>query len=633
MGKPDGKLEGKADGHALGRANPLPPSTAAKSAPASGRAKVAPPPALLAPPSTTGRTVAAGVPRFPRTLPVGSAVAPVEAAGGATGAGLLAAAALDAGAASSFRDNMSQAVVTRKGPIATTTKARALVFTPTFIEAPDYNDAMAASRGGSRDGSQDGSTGPSSGAPAGGEKPSVRPSKPPTSRFGRLARLTALAPKAVPMAAEAVRRRLGVTRSEDEEREARAKLLTNAKQTAEAMLKTLGEMKGLPLKFGQMASYIDGLAPPGYEEKFQSVLKKLQQKAPPLSPSAAVRVITEELGGPPAEIFAEWESDPFAAASIGQVHRAVTRGGDRVAVKVQYPGIDKAIENDLKSLGMLEQMIAPVGRRYHTKETLDEVKAVFLAELDYGREAETADVFRRIHEDDPQVVIPRVFHSLSARRVLTCEFIDGMDYGTFCETASQDERNAAGQTIGRFMFRALYRHGLLYADPHPGNYRFLGGGRVAFLDFGCAKLLPAGLVSGMKGCVIAAQDGDWDTFYRACEDVLGFDSSDPDGWKLYTEYTKFVLQPFMVDAPYRHTKEAAREAVTFLVRGGKKMVFKGDDRVPHLPKPIHMPADHTFVNRLQWGLASVLAGLSCEANWRRMTAAWIRGPLSPLPQR
>jgi predicted unusual protein kinase regulating ubiquinone biosynthesis (AarF/ABC1/UbiB family) len=391
-------------------------------------------------------------------------------------------------------------------------------------------------------------------------------------------------------------------------------------------------MKGLPLKLGQMASYIDGLAPPGYEEKFKRVLARLQAKAPPLSREAPIKVITSELGAPPDEVFDMWEPDPFAAASIGQVHRAMTRGGDHVAVKVQYPGIDKAIENDLKSISMLETMIAPVGRRYHSKETLDEIKAVFLAELDYAHEAETLHIFRRIHAEDPDIVIPRVHSSLTTRRVLTCELIGGVDYATFCERAPQVDKNAAGQTIWRFMFRALYRHGILYADPHPGNYRFLGGGRVAFLDFGCSKILPKELVLGMKRYVVALQDGDMDEFYRACVEVLGYDPEDKEGWQLYTDYTKLVLEPLVRDAPYRHTHEGAREAVAFLVRHGKKIVFRPDETLPNLPKPIHMPTDFTFVNRLQWGLASVMAGLGAEANWRRIMDPWLRGPLHTLPR-
>ena len=348
---------------------------------------------------------------------------------------------------------------------------------------------------------------------------------PPVSRLGRLARLGALAPRAIPIAAEAVRRAVGGRRSEDDEAQARRRLVQNAKKTADAMLKTLGEMKGLPLKLGQMASYIDGLAPPGYEERLQRVLARLQQKAPPLSAEAAVRVVREELGAAPSEIFARWESEPFAAASIGQVHRAVTRAGERVAVKVQYPGIDKAIENDLKSLSLLESMIAPIGRRYQSKEALEELRRVFMAEVDYRVEADAADAFRRVHEGDDAIVIPRIVHSLSSRRVLTLEMMDGVDYAVFAEQATAADRNAAGETLARFMFRALFRHGLLYADPHPGNYRFLGGGRVAFLDFGCHKRLAPHLVAGMKRYITALQRDDLDEFLRACVDVLGYDPS------------------------------------------------------------------------------------------------------------
>jgi predicted unusual protein kinase regulating ubiquinone biosynthesis (AarF/ABC1/UbiB family) len=459
----------------------------------------------------------------------------------------------------------------------------------------------------------------------------ARPDAPPTSRLGRLARLGALAPRALPMAAEAMRRAIGGERDEDEERASRERILGSAKKTAEAMLKTLGEMKGLPLKLGQMASYIEGLAPPGYEEKFQSVLQKLQQKAPPLSREAASRVIKEEIGAPPEDVFVQWEADPFAAASIGQVHRATTRAGERVAVKVQYPGIDKAIQNDLKSLSLLESMIAPVGRRYHSKETLDEIRDVFLAELDYRHEAEVASTFRAIHADDDAIVIPNVHHSLTTRRVLTTDLVGGVDYQTFCERAPQADRDAAGQTIWRFMFRALYEYGLLYADPHPGNYRFLGGGRVAFLDFGCSKKIPDDLVAGMKRYVVAAQNGDEEEFERACVEVLGYERNDEESWKLYVAYTKMLLEPFTRNAPFRHSKHHARECIAFLVRGGKKIVMKPGEALPHLPAPVHMPADFTFVNRLQWGLSSVMGGLEAEANWREITDPWLHGPVKELP--
>ncbi len=467
---------------------------------------------------------------------------------------------------------------------------------------------------------------------------------PPLSRIGRLARLGALAPRVLPIAADAVLRGRGrpagaggapgeapAEQGDGADEAARLRLAKNAKKTAEAMLKTLGEMKGLPLKLGQMASYIDGLAPPGYEEKFQRVLAGLQQNAPPLSPEAAVKVVRAELGAHPRDVFARWEDQPFAAASIGQVHRAVTSGGDHVAVKVQYPGIDRAIENDLKSVALLEAMIAPIGRRYRSKEVLDEIRAVLLAEVDYGKEAEAVEAFRRVHQGDERIVIPRVVHSLSTRRVLTLELMGGSDYAEFCEHAPQSERDAAGVTLARFMFRALWGHGLLYGDPHPGNYRFLGGGRVAFLDFGCHRLIPSPLIEGMKRYVVALQRGDLPGFYRACVEVLGYDPDDPESFALYTDYVKLMLKPLVVDAPFRYDKRFARESVAFLVRGGKKIVFKPDQALPSLPAPVRTPTDFTFVNRLQWGFASVLAGLSAEANWRRVVEPWLHAPVAPAP--
>lgn len=461
------------------------------------------------------------------------------------------------------------------------------------------------------------------------DDPTKSKDKPPTSRFSRFTRLASLAPKGLPLAIEGARRALGVKRSEEDEAKAQARLAEDTKKAADAMLKTLGEMKGLPLKIGQMASYIDGLAPPGHEERFQEVLKGLLDKAPPLSPEAADTVITAELGAAPAEIFAEWERVPFAAASIGQVHRAVTKAGDHVAVKVQYPGIDKAIENDLKSVSLLKTMI-PMSDKLHTRQTIEELREVFLSELDYGREAEMADLFRRIHASDPDIVIPRVHHGLTTRRVLTTEYLDGRGYAEFTRDASQEERNRSGEAIWRFMFRALLKYGILYADPHPGNYRFLRDGRVGFVDFGCVKVIPADLVNGMKRYMVAAMDEDWDAFDRACVEVLAYDRDDP-SWELYRSYTIELMKPICAYEPWVCSAESAREAVSYLSRGIKGLAMKEGDLLPRLPYIPKMPKEFTFVNRLQWGLASVMGGLRTEAVFRDIMDPLVRTGVDPLP--
>lgn len=454
--------------------------------------------------------------------------------------------------------------------------------------------------------------------------------KPPTSRLGRFARLASLGTKGIPLAIEGAKRVFGKEkpRTPQQLQEERERMKREAKKAAEAMLKTLGEMKGLPLKIGQMISYIDGIAPPGYEERFQDVLKQLQDKAPPLSPEAAVEVVVEELGAHPTEVFAEWEIEPFAAASIGQVHRATTKGGEVVAVKVQYPGIDKAIRNDLKSVNLLQTMMGPLSSKVNAKDTLAEFTEVFLSELDYTREAEMADVFRRIHKDDADVVIPRIKQALSTQRVLTAEMIGGRSYEEHCKTASQEERNRSGMTIWRFMFRALLKHGYLYADPHPGNYRFLDDGRVAFLDFGCVKKISPDLIAGVKRYMSTAMDGDWEAFDRACIEVLDYKPDDP-SWDVYRDYTIELLRP-VCESEWRCTPEVARRTVTSIAAGVKSLTFREGETLPTIPHVPHMPREFVFMNRLQWGLASVMGGIGTVGNFREVTEPWIRNPVKPV---
>ena len=277
---------------------------------------------------------------------------------------------------------------------------------------------------------------------------------------------------------------------------------------------------------------------------------------------------------------------------------------------------------------MLEVVVAPLSRQYQSKETLAEITQVFLNELDYGLEAENTDLFRRLSADLPDVVIPHVYHSLSTRRVLTNELMGGIGYEEFRQTANQEQRNRAGKTIWTFMMRSLLKHGVLYADPHPGNYRFLDDGRVAFLDFGCVKRLPAEMVDGLKGYMAAVMDANWAEFDRLCAEFMGMDPSDKKSWDLYRSYTLELLIPIATNAAFECTPESAREAVQYLVRGHRKLIKEAEGG-PRLPAPMRMPFDLTFVNRLQWGLASIMGGLGTRARFRELTEPWVRCELEP----
>ena len=255
-----------------------------------------------------------------------------------------------------------------------------------------------------------------------------------------------------------------------------------ALQTAEDVASTLGTMKGVLMKLGQMASYIDnGLSP-----SVRRTLSRLQDSVPPMSPELAAQVVESELGGPPEQVFARWDPEPIAAASIGQVHRAITRDGRAVAVKVQYPGIAETIAADLGNVALLRRMLRVTAPSQDVDALLAELRERVLEELDYRREADNQRLFAGYYDGHPTIVVPAIVDELSTRRVVTSELADG---ARFAELASwsQSERDLAAETIYRFVFRSLYELHAFNGDPHPGNYLFHGGGRVTFLDFGLVR--------------------------------------------------------------------------------------------------------------------------------------------------
>ncbi|MFM2046782.1 MAG: hypothetical protein RL383_859, partial [Actinomycetota bacterium] len=258
-------------------------------------------------------------------------------------------------------------------------------------------------------------------------------------------------------------------------------------RTAQQIAAELGNMKGALMKLGQMASYLDD----GLPEPLRMALSQLQSQAPPMSNDLVRGVIREELGGEVEDLFVEFDVQPIAAASIGQVHRAIildpSTGAERaVAVKVQYPGVAEAIDADLRTADLLGALLALGFRSLNPEEMVAEIKDRLREELDYTREADNQRLFAGFYRGHPFVNVPDVVDAYSTRRVLTTELVTG---ATFDEVLgwSQEERDMAGEAIFRFVFRSLYRFRAFNGDPHPGNYVFHGGGRVTFLDFGLVK--------------------------------------------------------------------------------------------------------------------------------------------------
>src|SRR3981081_3475909 len=230
-------------------------------------------------------------------------------------------------------------------------------------------------------------------------------------------------------------------------------------------------MKGLLMKLGQMASYVDdGLSP-----AVRRTLSRLQDSVPPMSAGLAAGVVREELGLPPERAFAQWDPEPIAAASIGQVHRAITHDGRAVAVKVQYPGIAETIAADLGNVALLRRMMRIIAPGQDVDALLAELRERIAEELDYGREAENQQMFADYYDGHPTIGVPKIVAELSTRRVITSDLAGGARFAELTGW-SQQERNLAAETIYRFVFRSLYDARAFNGDPPPGTNLFHCGG-------------------------------------------------------------------------------------------------------------------------------------------------------------
>jgi predicted unusual protein kinase regulating ubiquinone biosynthesis (AarF/ABC1/UbiB family) len=376
-----------------------------------------------------------------------------------------------------------------------------------------------------------------------------------------------------------------------------------ALRSAEEVAEELGYMKGVLMKLGQMASYVDEDMPP----TFRAAMGRLQHNAPPMSPEVASSVIVDELGDAPERVFARWDALPFAAASIGQVHRAITKAGRAVAVKVQYPGIARSITSDLRNVALLRRVVSAAFPGMDMQSLIEELGERLREEVDYLLEADNQEYFAQYYEGHPVIRVPRVVRELSTARVLTTELVSGERFEKVLQW-DQRERDMAAETINRFVSRSLYRLHAFNGDPHPGNYLFHGRGRVTFLDFGLTKrfndrdLLP--LVEALR-CLVIEKDGDC---FRSALERAGFlKPGAPVPTETVVDRFGLFYSTVLQDAPMTITPAFASAIV--------RRFF--DAKGPLAPYS-DVPRTYVVLQRINLGLYAVLGSLNATANWRRI---------------
>lgn len=392
-------------------------------------------------------------------------------------------------------------------------------------------------------------------------------------------------------------------------------------KTAAQVADRLGQMKGALMKLGQMASYLDeGLPAP-----LRAALAQLQANAPAMSSDLAAGVIERELGKPIDELFLEWDPDPIASASIGQVHRAVlvdpTTGHERaVAVKVQYPGVDAAIDADLRNADLLGALLQQGFSGLDPRDMVLEVKERIREELDYAREATNQMVFADYYRGHPFIHVPEVIAPYSTARVLTSELVNGMSWAELLER-DQATKDAAAECLFRFVFRSLYGMHRFNGDPHPGNYVFHEDGRITFLDFGLVKHFDASEMATFIAMVkSAAFDNDITTFRGVLEDSGMLQRDAPVTTEDVGTYFGRFYEPVRADREITWTPDYASGIV--------RHTF---DRSSPIAQYATVPKTFVFIQRINLGLYAILGGLGATGNYRRIAEElwpFVQGPPS-----
>ena len=383
-------------------------------------------------------------------------------------------------------------------------------------------------------------------------------------------------------------------------------------RTAEQMFKVLGELKGGAMKLGQAMSIFEAALPEDFAGPYRAALTKLQDAAPPLPAEAIHKILAEELGTQWRTKFSDFADQPAAAASIGQVHKATWHDGRVVAVKVQYPGADKALISDLNQMARMGKLFASWIPGLDIKPLLDELRDRAVDELDYLHESQNQRAFAIAYEGDSEFVIPHVL--VAAPHVLVSEWIDGTALSTIIKDGSQAERDAAGVLYERFLLSGPSRAGLLHADPHPGNFRITPDGRLGVLDFGACASLPDGLPSAMGSLLRIAQLGDAQTVIEGLR-AEGFIKPNIE---VDAEQVLGYLEPFVDPARYEEftfSRDWMREQFTRM----------NDMRNPDFAVglKLNLPPSYALIHRVWLGCIGVLCQLGATVPMRAELTRWV----------
>lgn len=422
-------------------------------------------------------------------------------------------------------------------------------------------------------------------------------------RTGRLART------AVParLAAAAALRWLGTFRYRGERR--REKRKEAVLRTAEDVTRAMGEMKGAAMKVGQVLSMMRGVVPPEMAEG----LATLQSNAPPMAYGLVQEVLEAAYGRSPGSVFRRFEREPFAAASIGQVHRAELRDGARVAVKVQYPGVREAIERDLANVAVLLGFGGLVAKGLDVETLVRDLGEGIRGELDYRREAAWQQRFFDAFEGHGFVRVPRVYHELTTDTVLVQEWLPGRPFREALGLP-QEERNRLGEMLYRFCFGSLYRLRLFNGDPHPGNYLLLEDGRVGFVDYGCVAEFDNAVVEGFKRLIRALDRGDREAWRAATEEVGILLPNAPFTTDELYEHMHWYWAPILEDE-VEYTPELAAE----MVRRNTMTAGLGGQ----INRYCNVPEGMVFLTRINFGLAGLFASLRARGPWRAIVREYV----------